>query len=321
MASRLVILAALCAAMGTPRSLGRINGVTTRLSNLAPRSFSSRSSTACRAMGRREGVASITKQLGILGILSSTQSLSSPWNAWGDEDESRSSSEYAAKIYMDVSINEGEPSRIVIGVYSDGSLGEQRFLQLAQGAGPGLDFTRSLFTFVSPDKSFIKNAGVGSITGYGSKDITLAGGKSARGLFSELASQKRKHDKSGIVSLVVRSAEPPPPSTKKLVAEGGRLITVEESPKGYVEPNGSEFVITTKAANYLDETNLVVGEVIEGMDVIDKICQLPTSKPKGKDDPFFKIGKSIGDSRALFVSTRFGRPFARVQVVESGKLA
>eukprot|EP00468_Gymnochlora_sp_CCMP2014_P013117 CAMPEP_0167754952 /NCGR_PEP_ID=MMETSP0110_2-20121227/8556_1 /TAXON_ID=629695 /ORGANISM="Gymnochlora sp., Strain CCMP2014" /LENGTH=251 /DNA_ID=CAMNT_0007640889 /DNA_START=273 /DNA_END=1028 /DNA_ORIENTATION=+ len=229
--------------------------------------------------------------------------------------------EFSTKIFMDISINEGDPQRVVIGVYNDASLGGSRFLSLAEGAGPGLDYRRSLFTFISPDKAFIKNAGVGSTTGLAAKEITLPGGRSARGLYQELAEQKRTHVAPGTVSLVVRSAEPPPPPTKKLVASSGRLITVEEAPKGYVEPNGSEFIITTKeGVSDLDKTNLVVGRVIEGMEVISRVSSLATSKPKGNDDPFFKIGKSIGDSRALFMSTRFGRPFARVQITACGKL-
>jgi len=239
----------------------------------------------------------------------------------GTEATGQAQREFAAKVYFDISVNEGDPSRVVVGVYKDGLLGEERFLQLAEGAGAGLDYRRSLFSFISPDKSFVKNAGVGSITGYGSREITLAGGSSTRELQKELSGQTRSHTKPGIVSLIVRNKDPPPPNEKKLVAESGRLVTIEEKPKGYVEPNGSEFVLTTKSAPYLDESNLIVGEVLDGMDVIEKIAGLPTSKPKGNDDPFFKVGKSIGDSRALFMATRFGRPFARVQIIESGKLS
>mmetsp|Transcript_24881 Transcript_24881/g.34595 ORF Transcript_24881/g.34595 Transcript_24881/m.34595 type:complete len:351 (+) Transcript_24881:2-1054(+) len=268
---------------------------------------------------RRDTLRETAKGLVISGLLSSA--VAAPERVLADEEQvidSAPSAPFSKKVYFDVSVNEQEIGRIVIGVYNDGSQGQERFMQLAEGAGAGLDYRRSLFTFVSPDKSFIKNGGVGSITGYGSKEIALAGGKGPRELTKEVESQKRSHDKPGIVSLVIRSPEPPPAPEKKLVAASGRLVTVEEMPKGYVEPNGSEFIMTTQPVPYLDKTNLVVGEVLEGMDVISKISNLPTSKPKGKDDPFFKIGKSIGDSRAVFMATRFGRPFARVQITDSG---
>lgn len=63
----------------------------------------------------------------------------------------------------------------------------------------------------------------------------------------------------------------------KLVAYNGKLIRVEEPTPGE-SPNGSGFVITTQAAPDLDATNLVIGHVVEGMDMVKELTRLPTVK-------------------------------------------
>ncbi len=75
------------------------------------------------------------------------------------------------------------------------------------------------------------------------------------------------------------------PVKERLVAYQGKLVTVQEQ-QGAV-PNGSGFVITTAAAPELDATNLVVGRVIGGMDVVEAIAQLPSVKAN-TGSPFFK---------------------------------
>jgi peptidyl-prolyl cis-trans isomerase B (cyclophilin B) len=72
---------------------------------------------------------------------------------------------------------------------------------------------------------------------------------------------------------------------ERLVAYRGKLVTVQEQ-QGSV-PNGSGFVITTASAPDLDATNLVVGRVVQGMDVVEAISQLPTVK-SNTGSPFFK---------------------------------
>ena len=63
----------------------------------------------------------------------------------------------------------------------------------------------------------------------------------------------------------------------KLVAYNGKLIRVEEPTPGE-SPNGSGFVITTQPAPDLDATNLVIGHVVEGMDLVQELTKLPTVK-------------------------------------------
>ena len=87
-------------------------------------------------------------------------------------------------------------------------------------------------------------------------------------------------------------------------------------------PNGTGFVITRGPAPDLDQTNLVIGRVVQGMDVVEQIALLPFSKPRTEwyDGPFFEAGKAMGDKRAIVAEKGFNRPFKRVIVSKSGVL-
>ncbi len=63
---------------------------------------------------------------------------------------------------------------------------------------------------------------------------------------------------------------------ERLVAYQGKLVKVQDA-LGDV-PNGTGFAITTSSAPDLDATNLVVGRVVDGMDLVTEIAGLPAVK-------------------------------------------
>lgn len=86
------------------------------------------------------------------------------------------------------------------------------------------------------------------------------------------------------VSIIVRDPLKPPPKMK-LVARKGKLeIDEEEMGK---DPNGTEFVISTKDSPELDSSALVVGRVVGGMDVVDRIGQVKTVQ-ENSTSPYFR---------------------------------
>ena len=60
---------------------------------------------------------------------------------------------------------------------------------------------------------------------------------------------------------------------EKLVAYRGQLVSVQEA-LGEA-PNGSGFVITLGPAPGLDSTNLVVGHVVNGLDLVHRVSPIP----------------------------------------------
>lgn len=73
---------------------------------------------------------------------------------------------------------------------------------------------------------------------------------------------------------------------EKTVAYNGKLIKVQEV-KGKSNANGTGFAITLGPAPLLNDTNLIIGEVEEGMDVLKRISQIPRVK-SASNSPFFK---------------------------------
>lgn len=76
--------------------------------------------------------------------------------------------------------------------------------------------------------------------------------------------------------------------TTKLVADKGKLVEVVE--RSGIVPNGTGFAVTTGAVPDLDGTHLVVGEVVEGMDLVRKLDQLPVVK-NNTNSPFFQVSQ------------------------------
>ena len=145
------------------------------------------------------------------------------------------------------------------------------------------------------------------------------------GMTALMMAAKFGHDdlpdgKVGIVSLVVERGAPPPPPKEKLVSVNGKFVKVADPPPP--GPNGTAFAVTVArgAGNVLDKTNVIVGEVTQGLDVLNAVAALPTVKDNSAS-PFFAVAKQIGDKRATVAEQAFGKPFAKVTVAKCGVVA
>eukprot|EP00958_Prasinococcus_capsulatus_P022884 scaffold3296_cov405-Prasinococcus_capsulatus_cf.AAC.3 len=105
----------------------------------------------------------------------------------------------------------------------------------------------------------------------------------------------------GDVSLYLRNLQE---GEQKLVVGKGKVQMVT---KGAPQPNGSGFNIALggSASDVLDPTSIVVGRVVQGLDVVDQIASVPATKDNS-DSPFLKVGLAIGDARAKSAQAAFG---------------
>jgi peptidyl-prolyl cis-trans isomerase B (cyclophilin B) len=238
-----------------------------------------------------------------------------------------------AEAFFDIAVDAEFVGRVVVGVYGDANpIAAARFLALAEGV-QGLGYRRTQIDAVEYDEnvetkedtpSFLGSTGIRAfvIPGSTTPVTSLPGGASNEALLPELAARRIGHDdlpgnKVGIVSLVVERGAPPPPPKERLVSVNGKFVKVADPPPP--GPNGTAFAVTVApgAGAVLDRTNVVVGEVVEGLDVLNAIAALPTVKDNSAS-PFFAVAKTIGDKRATVAEQAFGKPFAKVTVAKCG---
>ncbi|KAL3529290.1 hypothetical protein ACH5RR_008612 [Cinchona calisaya] len=221
------------------------------------------------------------------------------------------------KAFLEVSIDGVPVGRIVIGLYGDSvPFGAARFSGLVSGAA-GISYRRKEFVKITPN--YVQHSGVRS---YG-VDAELA-----RKAGSNLAAdrlmdewEKQYENCSGIrnlarsIGIVVR--DPSKPSQKfKLVARKGKL-EIDQEQVG-VDPNGTEFVISLKDSPELDASTLVIGRVLEGMEVVEKLGQVKTVQ-ENTSSPYFRVAKLIGDKRAVVAERGFNRPYSKLNYFLLGR--
>ena len=255
----------------------------------------------------------------------------------------------ASSVFFDVTID-GEPAgRLLIDLLGRGGggggggeadsssssssspdvlapVGVARFAELAEDRD-GVGYVRSKIDGIEKDR-VIRSSGVASLVYRdGGSASRIPGGDTVEDLEKELAAQQRanaenpgsapRHDRAGVVSLVVRDPPGTPPPKTRLVALNGKFVTVEEPRKG--APNGTAFVVTMAPTPELDATNLVVGSLREGQGLVERLSELPVSSNRS-DSAFFKVAKATGDRRADAAAKFFYRPFQKVVIVNSGKM-
>lgn len=146
------------------------------------------------------------------------------------------------KVYFDVKHGEKDIGRIVMGLYGTVTpKTAENFYELTVSQNPAMGYLNSVFHRVIPQ--FM-------IQGGDFTDGTGVGGKSIYGSSFEDESFEVKHDKPGRLSMANR----------------GR------------NTNGSQFFITTVATPWLDGKHVVFGEVIDGMDVVHYIENVPRDR-------------------------------------------
>ncbi|KAJ4713323.1 Peptidyl-prolyl cis-trans isomerase [Melia azedarach] len=222
------------------------------------------------------------------------------------------------RAFLDISIDGQPAGRIIIGLYGDSTPdGAARFSSLVSGTA-GISYRRKEFIKIMPN--YVQHGGVRS---YG-VDAELANRTGSNLAVEKLIQEwQRSNEKcpgtknlAGTVSIVVRDPSKPPPKPK-LVARKGKLeIDQEEVGK---DPNGTEFVIATKDSPELDASALVVGRVLEGMEVAKKIGQVKTVQ-ENTGSPYFRVAKLIGDKRAVVAERGFNRPYSKVVITNCGLL-
>lgn len=190
------------------------------------------------------------------------------------------------RAFFDVSVN-GEPiGRIIIGLFDNNApITTGRFSNIISGAA-GISYRRKDFVKILPN--YIQHGGIRS---YG-VDAELAQKTGSSLSNDRLIAELEKANEScpgtknvaKSVSIIVRDPLKPPPKVK-LVARNGKL-EVDEEEVGK-DPNGTEFVISTKDSPELDASALVVGRVLEGMEVVEKIGQVKTVQ-ENTSSPYFR---------------------------------
>ena len=251
------------------------------------------------------------------------------FNAWAaslDDDETKHQKLITNQVFFEFAIDGTKIGRVVVGVYGNESITARRFLALSKGI-QGLSYRRKPIIGIEENEDetvetplWITSSAIAKFEAPGTGEAinTVPGGLTNEELLMDLG--KMKHDRANLVSVQVRDDPrmPKPEPKSNLVSNRGKFERVYEPLPP--EPNGTSFSITYAPSEDLDVTNVVVGEVISGFDVLAQIGSLPTV-PDNSDSPFFQVAKSIGDKRALVSEKSFGKPFAKVTLLNCGEVA
>ncbi|CAI7798654.1 unnamed protein product [Closterium sp. NIES-54] len=259
------------------------------------------------------------------------------------------------KVFLDIAVDGAPVGRLVIGVYGEAApIGAARCAQLAKGANVrgkqahqrNAASTALLGTLPPPPLQCNAMQRVRHVNRAARKPTDHPPLPSPRNHADERRLQTREPiDPRGATRLTAPDPLPPPrplacqpgpvynkaysvalfavdptipPPKQKLVARGGKFEVVEEALKP--APNGTEFAVSFTDCPELDSTHLVVGRVLDGFGVLEKVREVPFVRD-GADNGFFKAAKLIGDTRATVAERGFYRPYKKITITKSGVLA
>ena len=124
----------------------------------------------------------------------------------------------------------------------------------------------------------------------------------------------------GVASRTVKAVWPGTVDTNPLRHRCAGTVSVPRQPGGDFELGILPRDVADANAPYvraLDDDHLVIGRVLDGMDVVERLNQLPVNLPT-KRDGLREVGKMLGDPRARQSTT--WRPLRKVRIVDCGVL-
>lgn len=167
-----------------------------------------------------------------------------------------------SRVRLGIVIGNQPPQFIVIGLYGIAApLSVKTFEELCAGSlaeAPGVSYTGSIVSEVVRDQYILAGRPAAGVSKFVERELDRTGyvretmvNKAERLTNDE--SNTLSHDRAGIVSM----------------ARGGGAF---------------EFLITPRANPQLDQSRIVIGEVVDGLNVLNALNELPTRKPSEQRD-------------------------------------
>ncbi len=175
------------------------------------------------------------------------------------------------RVYIDVKIAGSDVGRITLGLFGDDA--PTSVSSFLAAAGPGI------------------RGRAGRVVGY----KYSVGSRVSAGKYVEMGRVKQidaLNQSAGTPQRQIRQVLPPENrETNNLSHDDRGVVSLKRGGGAF------EFNITLAKVPELDNNNIVVGRLLEGDEVLERLGNVPTNK-KTVRDGFRNVGKAIGDARA-----------------------
>jgi peptidyl-prolyl cis-trans isomerase B (cyclophilin B) len=203
----------------------------------------------------------------------------------------RKEGKVTSEVYLDVSVARGPAERITLGVFGDDAPAASKFfLSICKGDyGEGVSYDGAQVSRIQTDKRI----DVGKLAKGGNKkqETWMDNMGKVRIRSVSLASKATHNDQNDLLHDA--------PGVLSVKRGGGTF----------------DFTIAPQLNPALDGENVVIGKVLRGMDVVDKINKIPVSKEDliGSKGGFSALGKGF-DGRAKLAAVE--RPLQRISILQ-----